>query len=123
MNGRQYLADTNAFVYLLQNKPFITPLLDSDWFFSFITEIELLGKPGLQPQELKTLRQLLKVARKLPHLEAINEKAIILRQQYAVKIPDAIIAASAWQYNLPLLTADTGFAKIEEINLFLLELS
>lgn len=121
MNGRQYLADTNAFVYLLQKKSFILPLLDSEWFFSFITEIELLGKPRLQAEELKTLKQLLKVAKKLAHVEEINEKAIALRQLYAIKTPDALIAATAWQYKVPLLTADTGFAKIKEINLFLLE--
>jgi len=121
MNGRQYLADTNAFVYLLQKKSFILPLLDSEWFFSFITEIELLGKPRLQAEELKTLKQLLKVAKKLTHVEEINEKAIALRQRYAIKTPDALIAATAWQYKVPLLTADIGFAKIKEINLFLLE--
>ena len=121
MNGRQYLADTNAFVYLLQKKSFILPLLDSEWFFSFITEIELLGKPRLQAAELKTLKQLLKVAKKLTHVDEINEKAIALRQRYAIKTPDALIAATARQYKVPLLTADTGFAKIKEINLFLLE--
>lgn len=121
MNGRQYLADTNAFVYLLQKKSFILPLLDSEWFFSFITEIKLLGKPRLHAEELKTLKQLLKVAKKLTHVEEINEKAIALRQRYAIKTPDALIAATAWQYKVPLLTADKGFAKIKEINLFLLE--
>jgi predicted nucleic acid-binding protein len=121
MSGRQYLADTNAFVYLLQKKSFIIPLLDSEWCFSFITEIELLGKPRLESEELKTLKQLLKVAKKLMHVEEINEKAITLRQRYSIKTPDAIIAATAWQYKIPLITADSGFVKIKEIDLFLLD--
>jgi len=96
MSGRQFLADTNAFIYLLQKRPAILPLLNSDWFFSFITEIELLGKPGIPKGELEKLRQLLAVAKKIAHTDEVNERAIDLRQRYAVKIPDAIIAPTAW---------------------------
>ncbi len=42
MNGNKYLADTNAFIYLLSKHPALDPLLDSQWYYSFITEIELL---------------------------------------------------------------------------------
>ncbi|HNR73778.1 MAG: PilT protein domain protein [Bacteroidetes bacterium OLB12] len=123
MSGKQYLADTNAFIYLLQKRPVVVSLLNSDWFFSFITEIELLGKPRIGPGELKRVRELLSVAKKLVHTDSINEKAISLRQRYGIKVPDAIIAASAWQYDLPLITADVAFTKIKEVNILLLDIA
>ena len=53
MIGGKYLADTNAFIYLLQKHPRIQSLLEADWSYSFITEIELLGKPGMSPFEIQ----------------------------------------------------------------------
>ena len=39
---------------------------------------------------------------------------------YNIKLPDAIIAATAIEQNLTLITADTGFEKIKELNLKLI---
>ncbi|GIL23925.1 MAG: hypothetical protein BroJett042_24380 [Bacteroidota bacterium] len=69
------------------------------------------------------MRELLSVAKKLVHTDSINEKAISLRQRYGIKVPDAIIAASAWQYDLPLITADVAFTKIKEVNILLLDIA
>lgn len=38
-----------------------------------------------------------------------------------VKLPDAIIAASAIYLDIPLLTVDTGFTKIKDLDLVLIE--
>ena len=43
-------------------------------------------------------------------------------QKFVVKLPDAIIAATALYLDLPLLTADTGFQKIQDLKLILLEI-
>jgi predicted nucleic acid-binding protein len=51
MNGNRYLADTNAFIYLLQKHPALKSLLQAEWMYCFITEIELLGKPGINLQK------------------------------------------------------------------------
>ncbi len=45
----------------------------------------------------------------------ISEIAIEIRRKYYLKTPDSIIAATAIHQNFPLLTADTDFAKIEEL--------
>ncbi|MFM8849141.1 MAG: type II toxin-antitoxin system VapC family toxin [Cytophagales bacterium] len=123
MNGKQYLADTNAFIYLLQKRPAVMPLLNAEWAFSFITEIELLGKTRIQKNELEKLKQLLVVAKLASHTNEITRRAIELKQRYLIKTPDAIIAATAWQYDLPLITADVGFVKIKELNLFLIDIT
>jgi len=41
MSGHKYLADTNAYIFLLDKHPALKPLLNGEWYFSFITEIEL----------------------------------------------------------------------------------
>ncbi|MDR1154440.1 MAG: PIN domain-containing protein [Bacteroidales bacterium] len=41
--------------------------------------------------------------------DRIKDVAIALKQKYAIKLPDAVIAATAICSDLPLVTADTGF--------------
>jgi len=122
MSGIRLLADTNAFIYLLNGHPSLLPLLESVWLFSFITEIELLGKPEITAAEIKKVKSLLGTCQKAPHTEATNETTILLKQRHRLKIPDAIIAATAIQQGIPLLTFDKDFANIEEVDLVLLEL-
>jgi predicted nucleic acid-binding protein len=55
------------------------------------------------------------------HTEAVNETAIALKQRHKLKIPDAIIAATAIKQGIPLLTFDKYFTKIEEVDIVLLE--
>jgi predicted nucleic acid-binding protein len=121
MSGLRYLADTNAFIFLLDKHPALKNLLESDWYFSFITEIELLGKPGISPQEIRNIRNLLDSCVKAAHVEEINKLTISLKQQYKIKLPDALIAATAIFHDLPLLTFDKGFSQIKSVDLILLE--
>ncbi len=121
MNGNRFLADTNTFIYLLDKHPALQPLLESEWLYSFITEIELLGKPGISSKEIEKVQGLLSVCIKAPHTEAINSTAINLKQNYKMKVPDAIIAATAIEQKVPLLTFDKDFAKVREVDLVLLE--
>jgi predicted nucleic acid-binding protein len=121
MSGIRLLADTNAFIYLLNGHPSLQSLLESTWLYSFITEIELLGKPGITPAEIKKIKSLLSACVKVQHTEAVNETAIALKQRHKLKIPDAIIAATAIKQGIPLLTFDKDFTKIEEVDIVLLE--
>lgn len=43
------------------------------------------------------------------------ESAIVLRRDHGLKIPDAIIGATAIYLNLTLLTADRGFERLGEV--------
>lgn len=113
MSGNKYLADTNAFIFLLDKHPALKPLLESEWLFSFITEIELLGKPGMQSAESRQIRALLSACTKIIHNETINEITISLKQQYRIKLPDALIAATALYCNVPLISFDKGFSRIK----------
>lgn len=121
MNGLSYLADTNTFIYLLSKHPVLKNFLEASWCYSFITEIELLGKQGISSAEIKKVQALLNVCRKVAHNEEINELTIKIRREYKIKLPDALIAATAWHTNLPLLTFDKGFVQIKSIDLVLLQ--
>lgn len=121
MNGHRFLADTNAFIFLLDQHPSLQSFIESDWSFSFITEIELLGKQGISSKEIKNVSELLRACKKIVHTEAINQLTISLRQKYKIKVPDALIAATAISSDLPLLTFDKGFAQITSLDMVLLE--
>ncbi len=51
-----------------------------------------------------------------PSQTDIVDLTINLRQKYNLKLPDAIIAATAIQCNAELITSDDHFAKIIELN-------
>lgn len=121
MNGHKYLADTNTLIFLLDRHPSLHSFLASNWYYSFITEIELLGKPGITPREIRTIRELLNACEKVIHTEQINQLTISLRQKHKIKLPDALIAATAISADLPLLTFDKGFTQITSLDIVLLE--
>jgi predicted nucleic acid-binding protein len=50
-----------------------------------------------------------------------KKRTIEIRKRSKIKLPDAIIAASASVCGLPLLTADKQFEKISELNTLLLK--
>ena len=121
MNGIDYLADTNCFIYLLDENPLLLPFLSANWAFSYITEIELLSKKGISHHEDVLIRKLLDSCFKVNHSQLISDLAIDLKKANNIKLPDAIIAASAQLMRLPLLTADKGFTNIKGIDCIIIE--
>jgi len=101
MNGIKYLADTNCFIYLLDENPIILPFALDNWAFSYITEIELLSKKGITKNEDFIIREMLDSCFKINHSQAISELVIILKTTNTIKLPDAIIAATAQLLQLP----------------------
>lgn len=73
-------------------------------------------------KEIKNVRDLLGVCYRIPHVEAINQLTISLKQKYKIKLPDALIAATAIHSDLPSLTYDKGFTQINSLDIVLLEL-
>jgi predicted nucleic acid-binding protein len=45
---------------------------------------------------------------------------IEIRKNYTLKLPDAIVAATASYLDIPLITSDRDFRKIKEINIVFL---
>ena len=120
MNGTDFLADTNALIYLLNGNPCMSPFLQNKLAFSVISELELLSFSGITSEEENNIKSFLLDCNEIYLTDEIKEKTIEIRKKYKINLPDAIVAASAIVNNLPLITADKGFNQIEELNLKLI---
>jgi predicted nucleic acid-binding protein len=122
MNGISIVSDTNPLIYLLNGSEKAAAYLDGKQIWiSVITELELFGKKGLSISEIREIEYLTEnclVAELNNEIKKITKK---LLQTANIKLPDAIIAATAIYLGLPLLTFDTGFNAIPGLNLFILE--
>ena len=116
------MIDTNIAIYAMEAHPALKGLAPCSPAISIISEIELLGKKGISAQEVSEVRALLEGFPVIPISDAIKEIAIDLKQKYSVKTPDAIIAATAQNLGLILITADKGFAKLNEVDVLIVEL-
>jgi predicted nucleic acid-binding protein len=122
MNGNKLLLDTNALIYLDKGSETVARfMVDKLIYLSVISEIELLSIPGLSEAKVHQLEQMLGWFKIVDLEPAIKRTAIDVRRHKKLKLPDAIIAATAIEYNLPLLTADRTFAKIEGVNSVIFE--
>ncbi|MEO6720665.1 MAG: type II toxin-antitoxin system VapC family toxin [Ferruginibacter sp.] len=118
MNGSKLVLDTNIILYLLAGDKTIADFLqDKQGYISVITELELIGYPDMTIKELQQIRNFLEDCSIVDLNEEIKSIYINLRKKYRVKLGDAVIAASAIFLDLPLISADAGFNKIEELKL------
>lgn len=120
--GLNYLWDTNTAIYYLQQRfpanaeKFIdTILLTNNPVISAITEIELLCWKTTTEKDLQILHSFIYDATVIELEQAIKIKTAELRKAYKIKIPDAIIAATAIVHNLTLITSDSDFAIIIDL--------
>lgn len=123
MSGISILSDTNPIIYLLDGNTEVAAFLDGKQvWISVISELELFGKKGLSKAEIREIDSLLSscfIAELTPQVKHIAKE---LMQKHAVKLPDAIIAATAIYLDLPLFSADIEFQKISELNFILFDL-
>ena len=103
-----FLADTNFLTFLLEGNSIVEPFIEYSFGVSFVSEIELLGHKGLKKTEENRLKALLSECFLIKWSQRIKEENIWLKRKYSFKLPDAIIASTCLNYNLPLATADKG---------------
>jgi predicted nucleic acid-binding protein len=72
--------------------------------YSAITRLELLGYPGLKYEEELKINELLNAFTEIAVDSNIIDKAIFIRKGIRIKVPDAIIAATALEKNCSLVT-------------------
>jgi predicted nucleic acid-binding protein len=121
MNGIDFLADTNFLIFTSQGNPIVETFLDYNIGISFISEMELLGVFSISKIQKSNFQKIIDQCFVIDFNLEIKKSAIQLKQKYKVKLPDAIIAATAIHYNIPFITADADFKIIKELDLIFIE--
>jgi len=115
MSGNSLLLDTNIILYYLNGDKTLIPLVEENYLYvSVINEIELLGYSDFQKKELEAVKTFLTYCTSENITNDVKEKAINLRRNWGLKLPDAIILATALSKKIPFVTADKAFKKIKE---------
>lgn len=115
MNGSSLIVlDTNIILYHLSDR-LQEPLANRQYAISIITEIELLSYSKLEPDEKVKIEEFINKTTVVELRNAVKIETIKLRQKYALKTPDAIIAATALRLKALLITNDKKLLSIPEI--------
>ncbi len=120
MNGNRILLDTNAIAALLQGNLGLVELLKSaEWIgISVISEIEFLANPALNEEDKVLFKNFINRIDviDLNHLDTVLLTLILeVRKKSKIKLPDAIIAATAIHNNAKIITSDEGFRKVARL--------
>lgn len=122
--GQKYLIDTCAVIKYLDNiyppeaLSFMDNLVDEDSRVSFITKIELLVWNPPVPSDIIIREEFLDGSEIYFINDDIISLAIQIRKTTNIKLPDAVIAATAMINNLILISDnDNDFLKVEPLGL------
>jgi predicted nucleic acid-binding protein len=123
MSGNKLFVDSNILLYFLKGEKEIVEIIsENEIVISFINELELLSFPNLTYGSEDSIKGILKNCQIININEEIKLLTVELRRKYKLKLPDSIIAASAFYFNIPLLTADKHFNQIEELEIILYQI-
>lgn len=122
--GERYLIDTCVVIKYLNNAfpekalTFIDGLLDQESRVSFITKIELLAWKASKLKDMELIEEFLNGSK----IHFVNDEVIgntiRIRNETNVKLPDALIAATAISHGLTLLSDnDKDFFRIVRLGL------
>lgn len=111
-----YVLDTNAIVYYLNRhggdgfRSRIFDMVRQGAIISVITRIEVLGWRSYAqiPAALADAEALLSLLREEPLTDRVVATTIALRRNTRLRVPDAVIAATALALGLPLVTSNLG---------------
>lgn len=118
MSGDRYLLDTNAVIQLFDGNCDIARILNRADFvaMSVISEFEYLSYDGLNEKdvlEYNAFRDTIQVFNVPSDDPTFTQLVVNARKDHGMKLPDAIIAATARANNLSVLTSDDHFKKLK----------
>jgi predicted nucleic acid-binding protein len=120
MIGNSIVLDTNIVLYLLNGDDELASILNEmQLYVSVITEIELLGYQDIEIDDKVKIKYFLSDCIIVPLNDEIKNLCITIKQTSKVKTPDAIVAATSIYNQIPLISSDKGFEKIQDLDLFL----
>lgn len=105
------LLDTNVALYLLGGR-MLSPLPVGSYGISVITEMELLAWPSLTEQEETKVREFLRAVTLCELTASIRARAVVLRKLQHLKLPDAVVCATAMELDVELWTNDAELSEV-----------
>jgi predicted nucleic acid-binding protein len=119
--GIKYLWDTNTVIYYLQQQfspgaeKFMDEILMGEQpIISAISEIELICWKTATEKDLQLLNNFIGDAHVIELEKPIKQKTAEIRKAHKIKLPDAIIAATAIVYDLTIISRNiSDFKNIE----------
>ncbi|MEQ8927116.1 MAG: type II toxin-antitoxin system VapC family toxin [Fulvivirga sp.] len=122
MNGNSVLLDTNIALYLLSGDKVLSNLLfNRKLYVSFITQLELLGYHEITDDERNEIKKFLDDCIIIDINSQIKEEVVRIKQLRKIKLPDSIILATSKYLNIPVISSDSDFGKVEEVNVIYYE--
>lgn len=122
--GQRFLIDTSAVVKYLTSEfsesalSIMDKALSSEYKISFVTQIELLVFNTTVYNDILIREQFIEATDIVYINQGIIDKAIYIRRETNIHLPDAIIAASAMHYEQTLIsTNDRDFNKVIPLGL------
>ncbi|MES2268173.1 MAG: type II toxin-antitoxin system VapC family toxin [Bacteroidota bacterium] len=123
MSGDSIVIDTSLIINLFNGVSEVQELIEGrNLFVSIVSEIEVLSFSGLSITDKKLIKDFLSKCHIVDIEPAIKELTIDIRSNTKIKLPDAIIAATAMYYDLPLFTMDKGFKRLPDLQAVILSL-
>src|SRR6187551_3453178 len=105
-----YLLDTNFVINYFKGffkadaGKFTDSVINNTTFISVITRMELLSWESLNPKDEEVIKEFISESTVSSLEESIINRTILLRKAFAIKLPDAIIAATALVHDMQLIT-------------------
>lgn len=116
-----YLIDTNAIIDYLDNRlpEKSATLIDKIIIqMSVISRLELLSWSGASATQIEVLEDFIKASVIFDLTEPVISETIRIRRNSRIKLPDAIIAATAISFDLVLVTRNIAdFKNINQLQL------
>ena len=123
--GRSFLIDSNVLIDLFKGRfpkaaesSLVSILNEGAYYVSAITKMELLGFNTSDDTQMKFLGEVIGNGTLLPIDDPVIDATIRIRKAKKIKLPDAIIAATALVHDLTLVSRNQkDFTRIDQLQL------
>ena len=118
-SGKMTILDSNAIIYLSKGLINIDKIIldDEEYAISVITYMEVLGYEFESEEEEKFIHDFFALLQ-IKYLNSnIVQKVITLRKEQKIKLPDAIICATAIIEDAQLLTNDIKLKTVKDLKI------
>jgi predicted nucleic acid-binding protein len=114
MRNERVAIDTNILLYILGGDKAAHGLLKGcEVVASTMVRMEALVYHGANAEHLHQVHRFLERCQLEEIHRSVQDAAVDLRLRYRLKLPDAVIAATAMHLGIPLITADKVFSRLK----------